>query len=83
MTIGAQLQPVRSRKNPAALPGALPVAGEQPLTRFAGMTLACPVYETLLHEIIVMKSFPESSILHVETALEAAKKAIQLELFRK
>ncbi len=30
-----------------------------------------------------MKSFPESGILHVETALEAAKKAIHLELFRK
>src|SRR5579864_4130416 len=53
LPVRAQLNPVVRSKNPPALPGTLPVAVEKPITRFAGMTLARPLHEPLLHQIIV------------------------------
>src|SRR5258708_18458720 len=53
LLVRAQLNPVVHSKNPPALPGALPVAVEKPITRLAGMTLAGPLHEPLLHQIIV------------------------------
>src|SRR5438105_3575834 len=53
LPVCAQLGPIVSGKNPSVLSGAMPVAGEEPVTCFAGMALARPVDEPLLHQIIV------------------------------
>ncbi len=53
LSIWAQLNPVRSSKHPVLLSDGMPVAGQEPVTCFAGMALTCPAHEPLLYEIIV------------------------------
>jgi hypothetical protein len=53
LLVGAQLNPIGGSEDPAVVPDAMPVANEQPVACFAGMTLARPVEEPLLHQVIV------------------------------
>src|ERR1700694_2371173 len=54
LPIGAQLQPIRGGKGSFMVPVLLPVAIQEPVTRFTRMTHACPVYELLLHELVIL-----------------------------
>src|SRR5262249_53040711 len=53
LPVCTQLNPFGGRKNPFLLPSALPVAGQEPVTCFAGMAFARPFYEPLFQQIIV------------------------------
>src|SRR6266487_38169 len=53
LPVRTQLDPFGGSKDPPVVPGALPVAGQEPVTCFARMTLARPLHESLLHQVIV------------------------------
>jgi hypothetical protein len=54
LPVCAQLDSFGGGKNPSGIFGLMPVAGQEPVSRFVGMALARPVYEALLYEIIVL-----------------------------
>src|SRR6266536_5703788 len=53
LPVCSQLDPILSSKDPSVLSGAMPVAAQEPVTFLAGMALARPVDEPLLHQVIV------------------------------
>src|SRR6266566_3414914 len=53
LPVCTQLDTIGGSKDPPVIPGAMPVAGQQPIACSAGMALARPVYEPLLHQVII------------------------------
>src|SRR5689334_19690033 len=54
LPVCTQLDPFGRGKNPSGIFGLMPVAGQEPVSRFVRMALARPLDEALLDEIIVL-----------------------------